>query len=211
MNVTVGFLAGSAAGLTFTVTTTVATNVFPSLTAEAKAADLRKLYDMIEARHRLVVDKILPKLPKAKALHPDFEGMEKRTILLEGYVNLATLGPDLRLTDISHISYGVQLDEIEGSISCGGMYRWSPMFLREDITQLFNDLSTLDLNTLVRRFPRPTDDELTIVKTTSKTANGMMKECKWAGICGLPLLTLRISNKRPRGDAHLVREGYREW
>lgn len=83
MNVSIVFLAGSAAGVTATVTTTVVVDMLPSLTANAKAADLRKLYDMVEARHRFIADTILPKLPASKADHPDFKGVEKTTTLLE--------------------------------------------------------------------------------------------------------------------------------
>lgn len=53
------------------------------------------------------------------------------------------------------------------------------MFLRDDIMELFNDLSTLDLNTLVGRFPYPAHSELTITKATSTTANAIVKDCKY--------------------------------
>lgn len=83
MDINIVFLAGSAAGATLTITTSLAVGMLTSLTAEAKAADLRKLYDMVEARHRLFTDKILPRIPTSMAKCDEFKGMEKRTFLLE--------------------------------------------------------------------------------------------------------------------------------
>ncbi|KAF9649331.1 hypothetical protein BDM02DRAFT_3113929 [Thelephora ganbajun] len=103
--------------------------MLPSMTAEQRAADLREQYNMVKSRHEHFVEKILPRIPLSdRVKNPDFQGTGETTFLLEGL--------------------GLRLNEIEGKISFGGMYRWSPMYLKKDIDRLFFELSELDWNTL---------------------------------------------------------------
>ena len=76
-----GFVIGST--VTLTVTTSFLPKVLPSITADAKAADLRKLYDMVEKRHAEFMNKTLHRLPKSYLKESEFQGMEKTTFLLE--------------------------------------------------------------------------------------------------------------------------------
>jgi len=77
------FLAGTATGATLSVTTIYTLKAFPGLTATARAAELRKLYNMVESQHKNFMEKTLPRLPLPHAKDPNFQGMKKRTFLLE--------------------------------------------------------------------------------------------------------------------------------
>ena len=78
----------------------------------------------------------------------------------------------------THNSFGLLLNEIEGKISCGGLYRWSPTYLGRDIAGLFEDLSDLNMNTLVRRFPHPTCSGLILAQQTSTSARAVIDDRK---------------------------------
>ncbi|KAF9782710.1 hypothetical protein BJ322DRAFT_166490 [Thelephora terrestris] len=125
MEFCVSLLSTQTAYLTVAVTTTLAAGMLPSITAEAKAAELRKLFNMVEARHDYFVGKVLPKIPSTCA--KDFTGVECTTTLLE--------------------TLGSRLNEVEGTVSCSGVYRWSPTFMSTEMKHLYDDLAELDFNT----------------------------------------------------------------
>lgn len=80
------FLAGAAAGATVatvTITTTLVLKMLPPKPSEMETAELRKLYDAVEARHNSLVEKILPMIPETDILkNPDFREIDKRSRLL---------------------------------------------------------------------------------------------------------------------------------
>lgn len=81
MEVYITFLASTA---TLQVTTGFPMNLLPPITAQSKAAELRKRYDLVEQQHRHFVEKILPRMPSNQvALNPDLQGVVRTTVLLE--------------------------------------------------------------------------------------------------------------------------------
>jgi len=75
------FLASTA---TLQVTTGFPLGLLPPLTAQSKAAELRKRYDLVGRRHRHFVEKILPMMPSSQvAVHSDLQGVVRTTVLLE--------------------------------------------------------------------------------------------------------------------------------
>jgi len=83
MEFCITYLAGTATGVVLQITTGIPLKLLPPITAETKTAELRKLYDMVEKRHKKFVKKTLPRIPPSHIDNPEYQGMEKTTFLLE--------------------------------------------------------------------------------------------------------------------------------
>lgn len=73
------------------------------------------------------------------------------------------------------ISILLDIEEIDGKISCGGVYL---VECEQDIKDVLEALADLNANTLVRRCSHPACNELTPCQKTSTTAKFVFKECK---------------------------------
>ena len=78
----ISLISAHAAIITVGITTTVAAGMIPPITAKSKTAELRKRFDMVEARHEFFVKRILPRLPEDEVKSDSFK-VEKTEALLD--------------------------------------------------------------------------------------------------------------------------------
>jgi len=145
------------AWLAILIMTVVAKKLHSTWTAEGRAQALHNLFLEVDTRHRYLVKRLLPMLDARHHEQAAVEALETITKLLIVYDHpLTFLLPAPILTPRSE---GSRKDSIMREVSRSGVYRWSPLYKREEMENMMYSLTEIDLETWVSLFSVTTAGE----------------------------------------------------
>ena len=133
------------------ITTTIAKKLHSEWTAEGRAQALHEMYLLVYARHQHFLKELLPMLETPYREEDTFKNIGMTTRLIAGYGH--PLDSLISISILTLSSEGTRKDNIMSEVSRSGMYRWSPIYKRQESLEIMKRLKRADLETWVCLFP----------------------------------------------------------